>query len=87
MGRFSFSVQKQIYMSVGGKADGQYYEEAWELFGDRVGWKIDNNWIDSLNNIKFDTSAPEGHLPFWGAGEWLVLFFTSIVSRIETCKL
>ncbi|MGI2907360.1 caspase, EACC1-associated type [Tolypothrix sp. VBCCA 56010] len=86
-GRFGFTVQKQIYISLGGKDDGEYYEEAWELLGDRVGWKVDNNWIDSLNNINFDASAPEGHLPFWGAGEWLVLFFTSIVSRIETCKL
>ncbi|MBW4569031.1 MAG: GUN4 domain-containing protein [Tolypothrix carrinoi HA7290-LM1] len=86
-GRFGFTVQKQIYISIGGKDDGQYYEEAWELLGDRVGWKVDNNWIDSLNNINFDTSAPEGHLPFWGAGEKAVLFFSSVVSRIETCKL
>ncbi|GAX44406.1 GUN4 domain-containing protein [Tolypothrix sp. NIES-4075] len=86
-GRFGFTVQKQIYISLGGKADGQYYEEAWDKFSVSVGWKIDNNWIDSISNIKFDTSAPEGHLPFWGAGEWLLLFFTSIVSRIETCKL
>jgi hypothetical protein len=29
-GHFGFSVQKEIYLSVGGKADGKYYSKAWE---------------------------------------------------------
>ncbi|MGI8501813.1 MAG: caspase, EACC1-associated type [Hassallia sp.] len=61
-GRFGFSVQKEIYLSVGGKADGEYYEEAWDNFGDRVGWKVDNNWID-LEEVTFNTTTPKGHLP------------------------
>jgi uncharacterized caspase-like protein len=44
-GRFGFSVQKEIYLSCGGKADGEYYEEAWDKFGVSVGWKVENNWI------------------------------------------
>jgi hypothetical protein len=73
-GRFGFSVQKQIYLSVGGKADGKYYREAWNKFGDRVGWKVDNNWID-YEEVTFSTSAPEGHLPCVGwvveMGDWV----------------
>jgi hypothetical protein len=61
-GHFGFSVQKEIYLSVGGKADGKYYEEAWEKFGDRVGWRVESSWISSLEVI-FDTSSPVGHLP------------------------
>ncbi|WP_339381387.1 GUN4 domain-containing protein, partial [Brasilonema sp. UFV-L1] len=68
-GRFGFSVQKEIYLSVGGKPDGKYYEEAWEKFGDRVGRKVRENWI-SYSSFTFDTSAPRGHLPCvgWGWG-------------------
>ncbi|WP_082209880.1 GUN4 domain-containing protein [Fischerella sp. PCC 9605] len=32
-GQFGFSVQKEIYLSVGGKPDGKYYEEAWKYTG------------------------------------------------------
>ncbi|HYX13802.1 MAG TPA: GUN4 domain-containing protein [Nostoc sp.] len=74
-GHFGFSVQKEIYLSVGGKADGKYYKEAWEKFGDRVGWlKInlissvikmmissDRKWVNS--DVQFDTASPRGHLP------------------------
>ncbi|MBX9259516.1 GUN4 domain-containing protein, partial [Desmonostoc muscorum CCALA 125] len=36
-GRFGFSVQKEIYLSVGGKLDGKYDKEAWEKFRDTYG--------------------------------------------------
>ncbi|MFH7024647.1 MAG: GUN4 domain-containing protein [Heteroscytonema crispum UTEX LB 1556] len=70
-GRFGFSVQKQIYLEVGGKPDGSYYQEAWEKFGDRVGWKVDNNWI-WYSDVTFSTSSCRGHLPVgWvGLGSW-----------------
>ncbi|QSJ16488.1 GUN4 domain-containing protein [Nostoc sp. UHCC 0702] len=65
-GHFGFSVQKEIYLSVGGKADGKYYKQAWEKFGDCVGWRENNSWIN-YSDINFDTSAPTsapmGHLP------------------------
>ncbi|MGI2907361.1 caspase, EACC1-associated type [Tolypothrix sp. VBCCA 56010] len=88
-GRFGFSVQKEIYLSCGGKADGKYYEEAWNKFGDRVFWKVDNNWID-YNDVTFSTSAPVGHLPFRRQCLfWLdrVAGYGVLFSRIETCKL
>jgi hypothetical protein len=62
-GHFGFSVQKEIYLSVGGKADGKYYEEAWKEFGDRVGWRVNSSWI-YYSEVTFDTSSPRGHLPF-----------------------
>ncbi|MFS0515543.1 GUN4 domain-containing protein [Nostoc sp. UIC 10607] len=77
-GRFGFSVQKKIYLSVGGKADGEYYKEAWEKFGDRVGWRVKENWIDYFD-IDFNTSACEGHLPVQWEGllwkDWKVAIF------------
>ncbi|WP_375469468.1 GUN4 domain-containing protein [uncultured Nostoc sp.] len=65
-GHFGFSVQKEIYLSVGGKADGKYYKEAWDKFGDRVGWRR-SSWIN-LGDVNFDTSAPRGHLPVLPVG-------------------
>ena len=87
-GRFGFSVQKNIYLEVSGKFDGKYDEEAWIKFSDRVGWRVEGNWIDS-NEVTFDTSAPAGHLPGLSdtspvLGGWLG---GSFFSRIKTCKV
>lgn len=61
-GRFGFSVQKEIYLSVGGKPDGKYYKEAWEKFADRLGWIMNSNWnLDQ--KVIYDISTPMGHLP------------------------
>jgi len=42
-GRFSFSVQKRIYQSLGGTRE--YDEKVWEKFGDRVGGRKNNSWL------------------------------------------
>jgi len=115
-GRFGLSVQKRIYLEAGGKPDSKFYEGAWNKFGDRigwrkclydrVGWRIDRtfikHWISS-NQITFDTSAPQGHLPTlylpsysfdsdWYMGTSIDLWFADsgcggLFSRIESCKL
>jgi len=60
-GRFGFSVQKKIYLEVGGVPDGIFNEEAWKKLGDRVGWRVKESWI-SYTEVTFDTIAPVGHL-------------------------
>ncbi|RUT02108.1 hypothetical protein DSM106972_061830 [Dulcicalothrix desertica PCC 7102] len=97
-GQFGFSVQKEIYLSVGGKADGKYYKEAWEKLADKVGWRVNNNWIDTRSftydtSAFYDTSASKGHLPiyvFVHDVEKVGAIFTDlevVFSRIETCKM
>ncbi|MEO1068401.1 MAG: GUN4 domain-containing protein [Cyanobacteria bacterium J06638_6] len=56
-GKFGFSVQKEINLSkkVGGIADGRYPKEAFEKFGNRVGWRENPAW---KFRIKYDASAP-----------------------------
>jgi hypothetical protein len=67
-GHFGFSVQRDIYLSVGGEVDGKYYEKADEKFGDRVKWRANflfifpRSWIE-YECVTFDTSSPVGHLP------------------------
>jgi hypothetical protein len=57
---FGFSVQKEIYRSLGGNHNYQY--EIWERFSENVGWRI--NEIPLLyENLCFGINAPKGHLP------------------------
>jgi len=85
-GRFGFSVQKKIYLEVGGKPNRKVYAEAWNKFGACVGWRKGfgmKEWIPYLE-VTFDTSAPEGHLP-------IVMFYgvlcRDLFSRIQACEL
>ncbi|HEY9814825.1 MAG TPA: GUN4 domain-containing protein [Candidatus Obscuribacterales bacterium] len=68
-GRFGFSVQKQIWLEVGGKLDyGEDWnaaEKAFELMSDRNGWRQSGSYISYPEDVIFDTSAPEGHLPLF----------------------
>jgi serine/threonine protein kinase len=69
-GRFSFSVQKEIYLSVGGRL-GSYEPETFLRFYETVGW-------DYINY----NSQERGHLPTvarkhcvgWGSDRWVSLF-------------
>ncbi|MFN6484380.1 MULTISPECIES: GUN4 domain-containing protein [unclassified Nostoc] len=86
-GRFGFSVQQKIYLSVGGKADGKYYGEAWDKFGDRVGWRVKQNLFDDSDvNL-----APEGHLPLCWRVHWIFEGFEVLglgfFCRVETCEI
>jgi len=62
-GHFGFSVQKIIYLEVGGKTDGEYDEATWNKFGDSIGWRVENSWVRRYSQFTFDTSSPRGHLP------------------------
>ncbi|MEZ2234978.1 GUN4 domain-containing protein [Microcoleus sp.] len=59
--RFGFSVQKGLWVKSGGKP-GVYDATVWEKFGDRVGWRINNQWV-YYSEINFTSKAKPGHLP------------------------
>jgi serine/threonine protein kinase len=93
--RFGFSVQKQIYQSLGGKRDNIL--KVWDAFGDQVGWRVNNKWI-YYKNATFDLKAPQGHLPLAivgvGYGGVIVRFLYNrplvrglLFSRVESCKM
>jgi uncharacterized caspase-like protein len=84
-GIFGFSVQKKIYVeSCGGKPDGKYDGKAMTCFGDRVGWRVKDNWIPYDVVVTFNTKEPEGRLPLRivGDGEGWGIF-----SLTAACKL
>ena len=68
-GKFGFSVQQKIYVEdCGGKLNGQYDERVFECFGDRLKWRVNEQWIKSPD-VTFSLQAPTAHLPVvesWG---------------------
>ncbi|NJL40549.1 MAG: GUN4 domain-containing protein [Leptolyngbyaceae cyanobacterium SM1_4_3] len=60
-GKFGFSVWERMYLECGGKTNVED-EKSWNCFGNRVGWRMNNDWIDT-NNANFSKSAPVRHLP------------------------
>ncbi|MDY6785767.1 MAG: serine/threonine-protein kinase [Cyanobacteriota bacterium] len=83
-GRFGFSIQKEIWCSLGGDDANEF--EFWERFGQRVGWRVRKwgilgkpNWR-SYDEMTFKLNAPKGNLPRVGC--WL-----SILARLDECEL
>ncbi|WP_199290873.1 MULTISPECIES: GUN4 domain-containing protein [unclassified Anabaena] len=61
-GKFGFSVQKQIWLDLGGKLGGEPDWDTFKKLGDRVGWRKNNEWL-SYDSYTFNKDAPQGHLP------------------------
>jgi hypothetical protein len=53
-GKFGFSVQRQIWLSVG-----KNFAKLWP----KIGWKINNNWTRYPQEFIWNLNAPLGHLP------------------------
>jgi serine/threonine protein kinase len=87
-GRFSFSVQKQIYLETGNKL-GKYNQKTFEHFGDEVGWRQNKQWL-SYNNLSNTSFVPRGHFPLreclW-EGRFYADRFGRIFSRVGNCNL
>jgi O-acetyl-ADP-ribose deacetylase (regulator of RNase III) len=93
-GRFGFSVQRDIWRSVGGTKNAPY--RSFCSFGERVGWlKRDLNWL-TYSELTFNATAPVGYLP-GGLLDWLWLSFekrndiwyniiSSIGARLSDCS-
>ena len=84
-GRFGFSVQKKLYQNLGGQQN--YDSKIWREFGDKVGWRKNNNWL-SYKDLNFNLWAPQGHLPmlgmqFWGFRDWL----TVLINQLNSCQI
>lgn len=93
-GKFGLSVQKNIYTSLGGKVDGDLDRTAWKRFAKQVEWNAGNwkgqhSWED-YETIRFDLSAPAGHLPI--ACYWYFFMHAchglgcKFIMRIDFCQ-
>lgn len=94
-GIFGFSVQQDIWKSVGGTTNSSYpswdrfsknrskwrVNSPWHRFGGRVGWRMKELWLP-YDRLTFSPEAPKGHLPFWNNDEPLAALF----ARMTVCK-
>ena len=53
-GKFGFSVQREIWLSIG---------KNWDKLWSKIGWKNENNWTRYPQEFTWDLTAPRGHLP------------------------
>ena len=61
-GKFGFSVQKEIYESLGGTKD--YNEKVWKNFCEHIGWKRKGGNYLNYSDLTFNKElAPKAHLP------------------------
>ncbi|ACK73124.1 putative signal transduction protein with Nacht domain protein [Gloeothece citriformis PCC 7424] len=78
-GKFGFSVQAEIYRSLGGTRE--YNKGILEDFGDRVGWRKGGQWLD-YHQLTYELhTTPVAHLPVIGNYSWYLF------SRVKTCNL
>ncbi len=59
--KFGFSVQKKIWLEVGGKVD-VYDKSIYIKFADKVGWRIKGDWL-SYSQLKLTIDSLDGCLP------------------------
>jgi GUN4-like len=85
--RFGFTVQQSIYKGL--RKTYKDEGERNEAFGATVGWRTNEKWLNSPEDLIFELRAPLGHLPSrYGKGAmkggWVVY---PIVSGLATCDL
>ncbi len=92
-GHFGFSVQKEIWQSVGGTKNASI--KIYRNFGERVGWRgRGGSWL-FYSGLTFNTTASAGHLPaalltwlwssFYRKLWWNII--SSLESRLTECKM
>ncbi|MUG98620.1 GUN4 domain-containing protein [Scytonema sp. UIC 10036] len=88
-GRFGFSVQIQIYQSVGGSLETTINQDnkAIERFGEQVGWREDNQW-KKCDDLDYTLAAPIGCHPsrWWNSpfGSKMTNYF---FNRLLVCSI
>ena len=81
--RFGFSVQKEIYESLGGTQE--YNRQVWESFGARVGWRKEGSWRD-YSELTFNLNAPPAHLPVGGWVWAMAWTYSKLWISFLSCK-
>lgn len=89
-GRFGFKVQYQIFVDTGNRPGKLLAVEKYQDFGDRIGWRTNNDWIIFKENLNYSLDAPIGHLPA-PRREYQItggrLEYTTLAQRMVECRL
>ncbi|MBP0027308.1 GUN4 domain-containing protein [Roseofilum sp. Guam] len=66
-GQFGFSVQKEIWLDLGGKL-GEYDYDTYKKLAKRVGWYKHGSYLSYPSEYSFNTNSLGGYLPHHGGG-------------------
>ncbi len=86
-GRFGFSVQLDIYKSLGGSLETMISQDKklTEKWGEKLGWRVDNQW-QKCENLDYSLGAPVGCHPsqWWNSpyGSKMTNFFLMRLLKI-----
>jgi hypothetical protein len=61
--QFGFRVQRSIYEATSA-IPGKYESSSYNLFGETVGWRQSDRWLD-YSNLSWSLDSPRGALPVW----------------------
>jgi serine/threonine protein kinase len=82
-GKFGFSVQKKIWEECGSPTR---YNEDWERFGDRVGWREGGKWMSYAEVRKKRRLASLPALDWFVKGVLGFWVFSSLARRLVNCS-
>lgn len=89
-GRFGFSVQFPIFIETGNRPGRLVDVDAYESFGDRIGWRNGKEWVVFKENLIYSLNAPIGHLPN-PRQEYQInggrLQYVTLTKRMVACEL
>jgi hypothetical protein len=89
-GRFGFTIQYAIFTEAGNKPGRLVAIENYQNFGDRVGWRKNEDWIIFKENLDYSLEAPSGHLPSLRS-EYQIsggrLEYTTLAQRLVSCDI
>ena len=89
-GKFGFSSQLPIYLETGNRPGKLVSDNAYNVFGDRLGWRTNDDWIIFIENLNYSIDAPKGHFPN-PRPEYTItggrLYYSVLAQRMVDCKL
>ncbi|MGB6014993.1 MAG: GUN4 domain-containing protein [Nodosilinea sp.] len=88
-GRFGFSIQLQIYQSVGGTLETAIAQDSAALnrLGEQVGWRQNNQW-KTIDQARHDLDDPVGCYPIvWWDSPYGAKMVNYFMTRLFTCEL
>ena len=87
--RFGFTPQFEAFLATGNRPGRLMSPESYDKFGDRIGWRKDNQWVIFKKNLDFSINAPAGHLPS-PRDEYQInggrLEYTALMGRFQACQ-
>ena len=88
--RFGFSVQFPIYLETGNRPGKLISDDAFNRFGNRLGWRGEEDWIIFIENLNYSIDAPIGHFPN-PRPEYSItggrLYYSVIAEKIVECGI